>query len=84
VGGGVAFVVNGVKYNAEKMFDLVINGGLFHFDDALAGTWDGLDPMNRGMMRATVNALITDCVEIAHAERNLIEEALRRGQVDLS
>lgn len=82
--GGLAFEVHGTKYDAAKMFDLMINGGLFHFDDQLAATWDGLDPMSQGLMQSEVHGLVINCVRIAHAERNLIEQALAQGQVDLT
>lgn len=82
--GGLVYNHNGTCYTAERMFDLMVNGGMFHFDDVLAATWDGLDPMSRGMMQAQVHGLVLNCVAIAHAQRNVIRQALNHGSLDLT
>ncbi len=82
--GGLAFEVHGTRYDASKMFNLMVNGGLFHFDAALAATWDALDPMSRGLMQAEVHRLVVNSVRITHAERNLIRKALADALLDLS
>jgi len=57
--GGIGYQMNGVAYDAEKMFNLMVNGGLFHYD-------------------------VWRCVQIGHAERNLIVAALDGGLIDLN
>jgi hypothetical protein len=81
--GGFGLVLNGTGYDAEAMFNLLANGAIFHSDPDKVAEYERLDEMTRGMMAATVNQMIIDCVRVAQAQRNLVTKALADGSIRL-
>jgi hypothetical protein len=83
-GNGVLHGDDGAPIRADRMFQVVTYGGMFHDDLELIAEWDGLDPLFQAMYRAEVTTLVTRCVEVAAAQCNLIQKALNEGKIDLS
>lgn len=83
-GSGIALHANGVNYNPERCFDIVINGQLFHDDAAKAAEFERLPSQFQGWVLTNVNAVVLAVLGILQAERNLIMEAFDRGVIQKS
>jgi hypothetical protein len=69
---------------SDRMFEVIAYGGMFHDNPDRIADWEGLDELYKEMYRAEVTVLVTRCVQIASAQRHLIQQALTEGQIDLS
>lgn len=78
-GDGVALVINDSRLTPAECFDLVINGVLFHLDEEKARQFESLPQMMREFALVAVNSLVINVLRTLHAQRNLVEELLRRS-----
>lgn len=82
-GGSIRMVVDGVVLTNLRAFDLYVNGSVFHNDESIEAAWMRLGPLQAAAL-AHVTAMVTECVAIAWAERNVVLAALSNGLVNLS
>lgn len=83
-GSGVLHDENRQPIRADRMFEVIAYGGMFHDDEDRIADWEGLDELYREMYRAEVTTLVTRCVRIARDQRRLIRGALDDGKIDLT
>ena len=76
--GDIQLHVNGVNYDRERCFKLLVNGKWFHSSAELEAEYDGLPAEFQSFILANVNALAIKSINVLVAERNLIREAFRR------
>ena len=81
--GMIAFNLNGRDYRSSDWFDIVVNGGIFHDDQAKSDLYKSLDDMSRALAEQSVNSMVMDCLRVLHAERNLIDAGLGNGSFKL-
>lgn len=80
-GGMLTIVIDNRAYTPERLFDLVINGGLFHDDKAKSEEFATFTPLMRDLALHNVNRLVIELARVLHAERNLVGAAFERGAI---
>ena len=83
-GDGVLHDENRQPIRADRMLEVVTYGGMFHDNPDRIADWDALDDLFKEMYRAGVSTLVTRCVDVVRAQRNLIQKALDEGKLDLT
>jgi len=63
----------------ETWFDLIVNGEVFHDDEAKRAEFESLPEDLQAIGRATVNAMLFRMLQVLWPERNLVTAAFERG-----
>jgi hypothetical protein len=76
-------VINGWSPTAEDLFNLKINGSMFHDDLDKAAKWDGIPAVMKGMAEQAVTGMVVGCINLLPYQRNLIVNARNSGLLSL-
>lgn len=82
--GQMSLVIDEKAYTSGELFDLVVNGEIFHNDEAKAAEFEAIPDMMKSMALVNVNSMIIELIRIVHHERNVISRALATGALDLT
>ena len=77
--GVIRLTIDGQNYNAERVFDLLINGYWFHDDAAKRDLLEQIGPIGRLLARQQFIALLQDGIQVVAVTRNIVTAALHQS-----
>jgi len=77
--GKFQLMADGKRYTAKAAFDLIVNGHLFHLDEAKAAEYDAFPDYIQKSLDINMRQLCMTAVNILVPHRNLVEAAFERS-----
>jgi hypothetical protein len=77
-------MVNDESFTAEQTFDLVVNGAIFHRDEAKREMWNLIPVVIQQEMLSILNGFVLEGLRTLAPTRHIVDRALTNGLLDLS